>query len=66
MFQKKLNKKSETCSQLSDKENHNKSVSNPSKASILNDTDFENEIFFKSEYFVNVDIRRKSRSLMKY
>ena len=40
-----FNKESKSCSQLSDKAKH-KSVSNPSKTIILNDTDFENEESF--------------------
>ena len=42
---KKTNKELKSCSQLSDKENHER-VSSPSKASILNDTDFESEESF--------------------
>ena len=40
LSQENFNKESKSCSQLSGKENH-KSVSNPSKAIVLNDTDFE-------------------------
>ena len=40
-----FNKDSKSYSQLSDKENH-KSVSNPSKIIVWNDTDFENEESF--------------------
>ena len=45
LLQENSNKESKSCSQLSDKENH-KSVSNPSKTIVLNDTDIENEEYF--------------------
>ena len=44
-FEENFSKESKSCSQLSEKENHNR-VSRPSKAIILNDTDFESEESF--------------------
>ena len=43
--QENFSKVLKSCSQFSDRENH-KSVSNPFKANVLNDTDFENEESF--------------------
>ena len=60
LLRENFNKESKSCSQLSDKENR-KSGSNPSKTN-----DFENEELFLLEYFVNVNIQVRSRSLLKH